>query len=133
MWRGEFINRKKNGELYYEATRITPVRDTTGRVNHYVAVKDDITDRKRSEEALSLLNERLKILREIDQAILGAQSPSAIARAGLGRLSQVVPAKRVAVVEFDTGGICEVLAIEATRELEPGRDLLAETSPSPAQ
>ena len=117
VWRGEFINRKKNGELYYEATRITPVRDATGRVTHYVAVKDDITDRKKSEETLYLLNERLKILREIDQAILGAQSPSAIARAGLGRLSQVVPAKRVSVIEFDTGGICDVLAIEAAREL----------------
>jgi PAS domain S-box-containing protein len=117
MWRGEFINRKKNGELYFEATRITPVRDSTGRVNHYVAVKDDITDRKRSEEALALLNERLKILREIDQAILGAQSPSAIAHAGLGRLSQVVPAKRATVIECDNYGICEVLAIEATPEL----------------
>jgi PAS domain S-box-containing protein len=117
VWRGEFINRKKNGELYYEATRITPVRDAAGRVTHYIAVKDDITDRKKSDEALSLLNERLKILREIDQAILGAQSPSAIARAGLGRLSQVVPAKRVAVIEYDTAGICDVLAIEATREL----------------
>lgn len=117
VWRGEFINRKKNGELYYEATRITPVPDSTGQVGHYVAVKDDITDRKRSEETLALLNERLKILREIDQAILGAQSPSAIARAGLGRLAQVVPAKRVTVVEHDNSGICEVLSIEATREL----------------
>jgi PAS domain S-box-containing protein len=117
VWRGEFINRKKNGELYHEATRITPVRDATGRVAHYVAVKDDITDRKKSEEALYLLTERLKILREIDQAILGAESPSAIARAGLGRLSQVVPAKRASVIEFDTGGICDVLAIEAAREL----------------
>jgi PAS domain S-box-containing protein len=117
MWRGEFINRRKTGELYYEATRITPLRDETGRVTHYLAVKDDITDRKKSEEALYLLNERLRTLREIDQAILGAQSPSAIARAGLGRLSQVVPAKRVSVIEFDTSGIGEVLAIEATREL----------------
>jgi PAS domain S-box-containing protein len=117
VWRGEFINRKKNGELYFEATRITPVRDSTGRVSHYVAVKDDITDRKKSAEALALLNERLKILREIDQAILGAQSPSAIARAGLGRLAQVVPAKRISVVERDTSGICEVLAIEAAHEL----------------
>ncbi len=117
VWRGEFINRKKNGELYYEATRITPVRDATGRVSHYVAVKDDITDRKKSEEALYLLNERLRILREIDQAILGAQSPSAIALAGLGRLLQVVPAKRASVIEFDADGICDVLAIEAAREL----------------
>jgi PAS domain S-box-containing protein len=117
VWRGEFINRKKNGELYYEATRISPVRDAAGRVTHYIAVKDDITDRKKSEETLYLLNERLKTLREIDQAILGAQSPSAIASAGLGRLSQVVPAKRVSVLEVDSDGICDVLAIEATREL----------------
>jgi PAS domain S-box-containing protein len=117
VWRGEFINRKKNGELYVEATRITPVRDGAGRINHYVAVKDDITDRKKSAEALALLNERLKILREIDQAILGAESPTAIARAGLGRLAQVVPAKRISVIERDIGGICDVLAIEATREL----------------
>jgi signal transduction histidine kinase len=103
--------------LYYEATRILPMRDATGQVTHFIAVKDDITDRKKSEEALYLLNERLKTLREIDQAILGAQSPTAIARAGLGRLSQVVPAKRVSVIEFETGGFCDVLAIEASREL----------------
>ncbi len=115
VWRGEFINRRKNGELYYEATRITPVRDESGQITHYIAVKDDITDRKRSEEALYFLNERLKILREIDQAILGAQLPSSIARAGLGRLTQLVPAQRVSIIEIDTGGACEVLAIEAVR------------------
>ena len=115
VWRGEFINRRKNGELYYEATRITPVRDESGQITHYIAVKDDITDRKRSEEALYFLNERLKILREIDQAILGAQLPSSIARAGLGRLTQLVPAQRVSIIEIETGGACEVLAIEAAR------------------
>jgi PAS domain S-box-containing protein len=115
VWRGEFINRRKNGELYYEASRITPVRDATGNVTHYIAVKDDVTDQKKAQEALYYLNERLKILREIDQAILGAQSPSAIARAGLSRLLQLVPAKRMSVVEFDAAGAGEVLAIEAVR------------------
>ena len=115
VWRGEFINRRKNGELYYEASRIAPVPDADGNITHYIAVKDDVTDQKKAQEALYYLNERLKILREIDQAILGAQSPSAIARAGLSRLSQLVPAKRMAVVEFDTGGVSEVLTIEAVR------------------
>ncbi len=115
VWRGEFINRRKNGELYYEASRIAPVRDTAGDVTHYIAMKDDVTDQKKAQEALYYLNERLKILREIDQAILGAQSPSAIAQAGLSRLSQLVPAKRMSVVEFDTGGASEVLVIEAVR------------------
>ncbi len=115
VWRGEFINRRKNGELYYEASRIAPVPDAAGNITHYIAVKDDVTDQKKVQEALYYLNERLKILREIDQAILGAQSPSAIARAGLSRLSQLVPAKRMSVVEFDTGGASEVLVIEAVR------------------
>lgn len=115
VWHGEFINRRKNGELYYEASRIAPVLDATGNITHYIALKDDVTDQKKAQEALYYLNERLKILREIDQAILGAQSPSAIARAGLSRLSQLVPAKRMSVVEFDTGGASEVLVIEAVR------------------
>jgi len=115
VWRGEFINRRKDGELYYEASRIAPVLDAAGNITNYIAVKDDVTDQKKAQEALYYLNERLKILREIDQAILGAQSPSAIARAGLSRLSQLVPAKRMAVVEFDTGGASEVLTIEAVR------------------
>ncbi len=115
VWRGEFINRKKNGELYHEASRIIPVPDAEGRVTHYIAEKDDVTDRKRSEEALFFLNERLKILREIDQAILGAQSPSSIARAGLGRLSQLMPVKRTSVIELGAGGASELLALEAAR------------------
>jgi PAS domain S-box-containing protein len=115
VWRGEFINRRKTGELYYEASRIAPVLDAAGNTTHFIAVKDDVTDQKKAQEALYYLNERLKILREIDQAILGAQSPSAIARAGLSRLAQLVPAKRMAVVEFDTDGGSEVLAIEAAR------------------
>jgi PAS domain S-box-containing protein len=115
VWRGEFINRRKNGELYYEASRIAPVLDAAGNITHYIAVKDDVTDQKKAQEALYYLNERLKIMREIDQAILGAQSPSAIARAGLSRLAQLVPAKRMSVVEFEAGGASEVLAIEAVR------------------
>jgi PAS domain S-box-containing protein len=48
-WSGEFHNRKKNGELYWELASISPIRDPAGRVTHYVAVKEDITDRKRTE------------------------------------------------------------------------------------
>jgi PAS domain S-box-containing protein len=51
-WRGEFHNQKKNGELYWESASISPIRDVAGRVTHYVAVKEDITARKRAEEAL---------------------------------------------------------------------------------
>lgn len=45
-WQGEFINRKKNGELYHEAVSIAPVTDSEGTITHFVAVKEDITERK---------------------------------------------------------------------------------------
>jgi len=45
-WRGEFKNKKKNGEFYWEDISISPILDETGKISHYVAVKEDITDRK---------------------------------------------------------------------------------------
>ncbi len=52
VWRGEFLNRKKNGQLFWEMAAIAPVKDTTGRVTHYVGVKEDISERKEMEEQL---------------------------------------------------------------------------------
>ncbi len=51
-WSGEFYNRKKSGELFWDATFIAPVRDESGTVVHYVAVKEDITARKQMEVEL---------------------------------------------------------------------------------
>jgi PAS domain S-box-containing protein len=58
-WRGEFHNRKKNGELYWEGAVISPLVDATGKVTHFVGVKEDITARKRAEEALLASQARL--------------------------------------------------------------------------
>jgi PAS domain S-box-containing protein len=51
-WRGEFHNKKKNGELFWEAASISPVRDEKGTIKSFVAIKEDITERKRAEEEL---------------------------------------------------------------------------------
>jgi PAS domain S-box-containing protein len=48
-WQGEFHNRKKNGEFYWEFASISPVLDDAGRITHFLAVKEDITARKRME------------------------------------------------------------------------------------
>lgn len=58
-WRGEILNRKKNRERFWEAASISCLRDSTGRVTHYLGVKEDITDRKRVEEALRDSAEKL--------------------------------------------------------------------------
>jgi signal transduction histidine kinase/CheY-like chemotaxis protein len=46
------VNRRKDGSLYHEGQTITPVRDGSGQVSEYVAVKQDITERKRTEDEL---------------------------------------------------------------------------------
>jgi len=51
-WRGEFLNRKKDGDLYWEAASISPILNGSGVITHFVAVKEDITEKKRMEAAL---------------------------------------------------------------------------------
>jgi len=57
-WRGEFHNKKKNGELYWESASITSIKDSKGDIKHYLAVKEDITDKKRIENALERSEQR---------------------------------------------------------------------------
>jgi len=59
-WQGEFVNRKKNGELYYESAIISPIIDARGVVTHYLAVKEDITERKRTQDEIQHANETLQ-------------------------------------------------------------------------
>ena len=51
-WRGEMCNRRRDGELFWESVAISGLKDESGKVSHYIAVKDDITERKRIEQAL---------------------------------------------------------------------------------
>lgn len=63
-WRGEFQNKKKNGDLYWESATISAIKNEHGEPTHYLAIKEDITERKRAEETLS--NERLLLRTLID-------------------------------------------------------------------
>ena len=51
-WHGSFCNRKKNGELFWESASISPVLDDYGKITHFVAVKEDVTERRQLEERL---------------------------------------------------------------------------------
>lgn len=60
VWRGEMINRRKDGTRYYEEMTITPLIDDHHRLNRFIAVKQDITARKKTEEALRTTEGRLR-------------------------------------------------------------------------
>ncbi len=57
-WRGEFHNRKKNGDLFWETASISAIKNPEGEITHFLAIKEDITERKRLEEQQRLLLER---------------------------------------------------------------------------
>jgi len=93
-WRGEFHNRRKNGELFWESTLISPVMDETGRITHFMAVKEDTTERKQMLEALresesnlaavfNATNEAI-FLMAVDHTLL-ALNDAALQRTGLPR------------------------------------------------
>lgn len=58
-WQGEFCNRKKNGEIYWENAIISPIVNHLGLITHYVAVKENITERK---HLLDKQNELIKMI-----------------------------------------------------------------------
>ncbi len=58
IWQGRLINRRKDGNLYVEEQTITPVADLTGRITHFIAIKQDVTEREQAEQ-LRLEQQRL--------------------------------------------------------------------------
>lgn len=59
-WRGELQNRRKTGELYWEWASISPILNAEGQVTHFLGVKEDITQRKQSDETLRRTFEQLE-------------------------------------------------------------------------
>jgi len=65
VWRGDLINRRKNGDLYNEEMSITPVRDAGGAITNFIAIKQDVTERRATEGALRYSEKNLEQVRQI--------------------------------------------------------------------
>jgi PAS domain S-box-containing protein len=61
-WRGQLCNRRKDGTLYWEQASIAPVLDSSGAITSYIAIKEDITERKLVEDRLQESEARLAFL-----------------------------------------------------------------------
>ncbi|MCK9381777.1 MAG: PAS domain S-box protein [Sulfuritalea sp.] len=102
-WQGEFINRRKDGREYTESASITPIRQADGRISHYVAVKEDITEKKRLAEELDRHHHHLEKLvdirtRELEQAKGTAEAANAAKSAFVANMSHEIRTPLNAIV-----------------------------------
>lgn len=65
VWQGEMINRRKDGSFYTEDQTITPVLNTAGEITHFIAIKQDITNRRQIEDELN--RERLSLAQRVNE------------------------------------------------------------------
>ena len=78
-WKGQLINKKKNGQLYWESATISPVMDKDGKITHYSAVKEDITSQKKAENLLAETQKRLEKANQKLQALVTSDGLTRIA------------------------------------------------------
>jgi PAS domain S-box-containing protein len=61
-WRGYFRNKKRNGDFYYESATIAPVKNEKGETTNYIAIKEDLTEKRYMQESLEESNIRFNTL-----------------------------------------------------------------------
>ena len=115
-WKGEFINRRKDGSDYVEFAVISPVFDTDGQVTHYVAVKEDITEKKRLAVELDHYREHLEEVvmsrtEELEQAKTQAEAANRAKSAFLANMSHEIRTPMNAII-----GVCHLM------QHKPGRN-----------
>lgn len=74
IWHGEFQNKKKNGELFWEAASVSPIIDKTGKVTNYIKVAEDISERKLAEDDLRKALEKAEESDRLKSAFLANMS-----------------------------------------------------------
>ncbi|MGA7194710.1 MAG: PAS domain S-box protein, partial [Anaerolineales bacterium] len=89
-WHGEFCNRKKSGELYWETASISPIIDTSGQIINFVAVKEDITEQRRMQGQLQVQNNYLTILHEVTLDLLNRRELDDLLKAIVNHASDLL-------------------------------------------
>ncbi|RME86070.1 MAG: PAS domain S-box protein, partial [Caldilineae bacterium] len=97
--RFETRHRRKDGRVIDLEVSISIMQSDIGPL--VAAFVRDVTERKLAEARLHSYAERLRLLHEVDQAILAAQSPTGIAQAALEKLRAIIPYDRASVMAFD--------------------------------
>lgn len=116
-WQGELVNRRKDGSEYFELATLAPVRDESGIISHYVAIKEDITDRKEMVAELERHRSQLEQMVaertvQLNDALVRAEAASHAKSAFLANTSHEIRTPLNAII-----GLTHIL-IERSRDAE---------------
>ncbi|KAF0152297.1 MAG: NarL family signal transduction histidine kinase [Ignavibacteria bacterium] len=73
-WRGEFQNKKKNGEIFWEFATISPIKNEAGKITHFVSIKDDITERKKFDDEMLIVKDEAEHAYKVKNSLLANMS-----------------------------------------------------------
>ncbi len=93
-WQGELLNKRKNGELFWELVTISPIKNKEGSITNYIAVKEDITEHKKSEKLQDALY-------QISHTVISNESLDNLYPAIHKILSNVLPVENFYIAIYD--------------------------------
>ena len=124
-WRGEFRNRRKNGQLFWEAATISPITDGEGSISHFLAVKEDITERLaleaelRQAQKLEAIGQLAAgIAHEINTPIQFVADNLTFLGESCSSIFPLLESLRAAVGQLPPGAAPEIAQMEAHCDLE---------------
>jgi diguanylate cyclase (GGDEF)-like protein/PAS domain S-box-containing protein len=91
VWFGELVNRRKDGSIIIEEQTIAPVKDNSGKIVHFIAIKQDITERKHAEEALNKRSDQIATLNRVMRSLSSTLDLETVLDTILHEIQQVIP------------------------------------------
>lgn len=116
VWAGELVNRRRDGSVYIENQSIAPVRDYHGAITHYIAIKQDITERKEAEIRMARHNQELIMLGQLGQAVVSSLELPKIFSVVIDQVMPLIEAECLSIILRENNHL--VYAASAGEEAE---------------
>lgn len=119
-WHGEFLNKKKNGQLFWERASISAIKDETGTITHFVGIKEDITEQRRTKEAELRSWKLSEAMASASLCFLETENISKMAQILVDRCVEITNASFGFLYELVFGGDARILAVSSTAAVPAG-------------